>query len=372
VAVILAINATAPYQPLRIIMDSKYVIDGLTTFLHTWEDDGWIEIKNAPFFKKAAHLLRHRSTRTTLQWVKGHNGTQGNEESDRLAKQGVDKQEADELDLSIPREFDLQGAKLSTLTQAKAYRGILEQKSINQRNSTTQNLQLTHEAIHLITKELETDATIWQSIRKPILRLTVQQFLYKAMHNTHMIGRYWINIPGYEDREMCTTCEETESMTHILTQCRSHTTQKIWHLARTFWPHQNIPWPEITLGTILGSGCISLPTNNTHQPRNPKETYRGPSRLIQILISESAHLAWVLRCERVIQEKNHSENEVRQRWRQVINKRLTDDKITATKIKRDKELTRLVVDTWEQALNNERELPPNWINQSETLVGRTT
>jgi hypothetical protein len=56
-AVIIAINATAPYQPLKIITDSKYVIDGLTTYLHTWEDDGWIGIKNAPFFKKSAHLL---------------------------------------------------------------------------------------------------------------------------------------------------------------------------------------------------------------------------------------------------------------------------------------------------------------------------
>jgi hypothetical protein len=83
-----------------------------------------------------------------------------------------------------------------------------------------------------------------------------------------------------------------------------------------------------------------------HQPEDPRKTHRGPSRLLQILISKSAHLAWVLRCERVIQEKNYSENEIRGWWHQVINRRLTDDKITATKIKRDNGFTRLVVDTW--------------------------
>jgi hypothetical protein len=51
--------------------------------------------------------------------------------------------------------------------------------------------------------------------------------------------------------------------------------------------------------------------------------------------------------------------------------RLTDDKITATRIKREDGFTTLVVDTWEQALNKEGGLPINWIHESEVLVGRT-
>jgi len=38
VAVIEAINATPPFQPLEILTDSKYVINGLTTHLRTWEN----------------------------------------------------------------------------------------------------------------------------------------------------------------------------------------------------------------------------------------------------------------------------------------------------------------------------------------------
>ena len=115
-AVIHVIAETAPYQPLRIITDSKYVKEGITTHLESWEDNSWINIKNANLFKKAAHLLRFCTARTTFQWIKGHNRTIGNEESDRLAKQEADKIIPDNLDLEIPTEFDIQGAKLTTMT----------------------------------------------------------------------------------------------------------------------------------------------------------------------------------------------------------------------------------------------------------------
>jgi len=126
--VIATLETVPPYQPLKIMTDSKYVIEGLTTYLETWENDGWIGIKNARLFRKAAHLIRYRSARTTLKWVKGHNGTQGNEGSDVLAKQGANKQNPNPLNLDIPKEFDVQGAKLFSLTQATAYKGILERK----------------------------------------------------------------------------------------------------------------------------------------------------------------------------------------------------------------------------------------------------
>ena len=257
-AVIAALEITPLYQPVRICTDSKYVIGGLTTHLSTWEDDGWIDIKNAKLFRKATHLMRHRSARTTLQWVKGHDGIQGNEGSDALAKLGANKEHPDPMNLEIPLDFDIQGAKLSTLTQAVAYKGILEQKQPDPRQTTTRNLRLTRMAIKRVTGGLETDAAIWKNIRKTTIRPLIQQFLYRTMHGTHLVGKYWRHINGYEARETCTACNETESMSHILTQCNETSTQLIWRLAKTLWPHRNTPWPEITLGTILGCGSISL------------------------------------------------------------------------------------------------------------------
>ncbi len=99
-------------------------------------------------------------------------------------------------------------------------------------------------------------------------------------------------------------------------------------------------------------------------------TARGSTRLLQILISESAHLIWVLRCERAMQNKSHTAQEARARWLRQINIRLTDDKIIATKVKRDKASTRLVKDTWEQLLAKDTELPTSWLYSHEVLVGR--
>jgi len=82
-----------------------YAINGFTKHLSEWEDNGWIGIKNAPFFKKAAHILKQRIATTSFQWIKGHNGIQGNEESDRLAKEGANKPAPDNLDLDILKEF---------------------------------------------------------------------------------------------------------------------------------------------------------------------------------------------------------------------------------------------------------------------------
>jgi len=74
----------------------------------------------------------------------------------------------------------------------------------------------------------------------------------------------------------------------------------------------------------------------------------------------------------VIQEKVHNYQGIRNRWLRAINTRLTDDKIIATKIKQNKGFTNLVVNTWEHVLSNERDLPNNWINLREVLVGSGT
>jgi ribonuclease HI len=173
-AVIVAMEIIPLYQPVKICTDSKYVIEGLTTHLEKWEDDGWISIANAWLFRKAVYLMRCRSVRTTMQWVKGHDGILGNEGSDALAKQGANKRHPDPLDLEIPAEFDIQGAKLPTLTQATAYRGILQQWQHEPRRTSEKNLQLSCTAIKRITGMIETNATIWQSTRKKVIRPIIQ------------------------------------------------------------------------------------------------------------------------------------------------------------------------------------------------------
>ena len=101
------------------------------------------------------------------------------------------------------------------------------------------------------------------------------------MHNTHMVGEYWANINNCEEREICTTCNISKPMAHILMQCNAPLRHIIWTLVEELWSHPNIWWPEIELGMILGCGCINLPENNAKNPeanqRNRRVTHRGES-----------------------------------------------------------------------------------------------
>ncbi|KAI0256387.1 hypothetical protein BJV78DRAFT_1171753 [Lactifluus subvellereus] len=63
------------------------------------------------------------------------------------------------------------------------------------------------------------------------------------------------------------------------------------------------------------------------------------------------------------------------RWHHIINARLTDDMILATKIKRDnpdKKSTQTVKSNWEHVLRKNTDLPNDWITSREVLVGRRT
>ena len=54
--------------------------------------------------------------RTTFKWIKGHSGNEGNERVDKKAEEGTNKETVDEVDLTILKEYALEGAKLNKLT----------------------------------------------------------------------------------------------------------------------------------------------------------------------------------------------------------------------------------------------------------------
>lgn len=74
---------------LLIISDSKYVVNGITGWIHNWKKYNWITaggklVKNVPLWKQMdeacdLHKLTH------FQWVKGHAGNRFNEQADKLA-----------------------------------------------------------------------------------------------------------------------------------------------------------------------------------------------------------------------------------------------------------------------------------------------
>ncbi|KAF8257150.1 hypothetical protein EI94DRAFT_1633661, partial [Lactarius quietus] len=202
------------------------------------------------------------------------------------------------------------------------------------------------------------------------------QFLFKAIHNTPMVGEVWFRIQNFEQCRVCRACDTTELMEHIFIGCTQTTMNLIWRLASELWDHECYRWPPISIGIVLGCGNLSARPHindvdkRTEQQRQTNVKSKGVTRLLQILISEATHLIWVLRCERVIQEKIHAASEAKARWFKAINRRLMEDKIIATKIKHDDQYTKLIVATWEDPLTKFSDLPPDWIQNREVLVGR--
>jgi len=117
-------------------------------------------------------------------------GNHGNEAADRLANEGANKDAPDTINISIPDEFNLQGAKLSAINQAIAYKGVRTMTQTKQRRATIINLDIARYAIRNTSNHLETDATIWKNCRRKELKRPIQQFLYKAIHGTFKIGDF--------------------------------------------------------------------------------------------------------------------------------------------------------------------------------------
>ena len=368
-AILHAARSCSTHCALHIRSDSKYAISMLTTNLQSCEDKGWIGIANKDLFKATVACLRSRSNITTLQWVRGHCGDEGNEGADQLAKLGANKANSDHIDLSIEPQLNLHGAKLAKMSQSLLYKGIIERSNPPQRKSTVAHLDITRRATKALSNHLPTDARIWFSIRNKDITRTIRCFLWKCLHNTYKVGSYWDNIPSFETRADCPICGIPESMEHILTECDSPAQNLIWNLAKALWLKWHPVFPEIKFGTILGCSLAEFKDSKG-------KISRGDNRLFRILITESAHLIWKLRCERRIAKQDnpdlyHSETEIHNRWLQAINARLALDQLLSNKAKYQKKAlpTSLVLCTWSGILLQETNLPSNWIRESGVLVG---
>ena len=70
-------------EDIIIYTDSKYVINGITTWIHNWIRKDWKKVKNVDLWKRL-HVLNNK--RVEWKWVKGHSGDKYNDRADELAK----------------------------------------------------------------------------------------------------------------------------------------------------------------------------------------------------------------------------------------------------------------------------------------------
>lgn len=93
-ATIQALKTLKRHCTAELTTDSRYVQDGIKTWVKKWKHNGWKTSKKEPV--KNADLWQQLDTlaaqhQVTWHWIKAHNGHRENELADSLANQGIDE-----------------------------------------------------------------------------------------------------------------------------------------------------------------------------------------------------------------------------------------------------------------------------------------
>ena len=78
---------------VRVVSDSRYVIDGITKWIVGWRRKGWRKsdgkpVLNQDLWKDLA--ARTEACRASWEWIEGHTGHPENELADQLANDAID------------------------------------------------------------------------------------------------------------------------------------------------------------------------------------------------------------------------------------------------------------------------------------------
>ncbi|KAF9049008.1 hypothetical protein BJ165DRAFT_1342952 [Panaeolus papilionaceus] len=268
--------------------------------------------------------------------------------------------------LEIAPNFTITGARLSEMTQAMLYKGIMKYERQLKQTKYEKDLETIRERVRVI---LPTDKLIWGSLRNKDITKKIRAFMWSAMHDGQKIGDYWLNKQNLEYRGKCRACDTTETLEHILTECRCSGQEIAWKLAEGIIKKKSPTWKRPNLGQMLGQGYI-----NESKKKKSKEE-RGKRRLQTIISTETMHLIWKLRCEWKIGRNEDMENQITKqetinKWHSVINSRLKIDCLLTNRKKYgSKALKRgMVMDTWSGTLTNEGEMVEDWARPG-VLVG---
>ena len=80
---------------VRLVTDSKYVMDGATKWIKGWKRNGWktadkkTPVKNIELWQRLELALQPHEVH--WNWVKGHSGHAENERVDQLARDAIDR-----------------------------------------------------------------------------------------------------------------------------------------------------------------------------------------------------------------------------------------------------------------------------------------
>ena len=93
-AAIQALKAIEKKSAITLITDSKYVKDGIQSWIQNWKKNGWKTaakkpVKNKELWIELNELIARHNI--TWEWVKGHAGNTHNEKADYLARRYIEE-----------------------------------------------------------------------------------------------------------------------------------------------------------------------------------------------------------------------------------------------------------------------------------------
>tara|TARA_Y100000590_G_scaffold96852_1_gene110088 strand:+ start:5814 stop:6245 length:432 start_codon:yes stop_codon:yes gene_type:complete len=94
VAAINALEYFKAEQTITIYTDSKYVKDGITSWINKWKINGWKTANKKPVKNKTLWIkLNNQIEKHNIiwKWVKGHDGNKYNEFADLLARKYIEE-----------------------------------------------------------------------------------------------------------------------------------------------------------------------------------------------------------------------------------------------------------------------------------------
>jgi hypothetical protein len=155
-------------------------------------------------------------------------------------------------------------------------------------------------------------------------------------------------------------------MEHIIIECDHPARELIWELVERMWSMKYTDRIDISWGVILAATSSNFQVDGDTRPD------RAKNYIFQVLVLESAHLIWKLRCERVIQYLETKEAlAISNRWLAAINARLMSDQACIKGLgspRRGLE-KKLVLDAWSAFLEDKESLSLDWSREAGVLVG---
>ncbi|TFK81387.1 hypothetical protein K466DRAFT_633672 [Polyporus arcularius HHB13444] len=154
-------------------------------------------------------------------------------------------------------------------------------------------------------------------------------------------------------------------MSHIILECKATGQETIWTILKDLWALTKHNWVSPTWGMTFGAACTVFKSREGTRSS-------ATESLWTILCTESLHLVWKLRCERVIQNEGSDfmVQEVTNRFYACINSRLDLDRRTTALARGTKALKPADAERiWRPVLDNYDALPPNWVVDGGVLVG---